>query len=145
MIVFDNGGFALLLQVHSSSLHLFGVAPPLLSQDFSKQIPQTLASERPQKRVVALALGGTFEPTLKVSLEALGTAYMKSITVELDRNPGGHIVSAELGNPINSGTQTAPLMQVPLKVSWAKSGPTGSKSRTELYVLSARGCKKQTD
>ncbi|MCW5865651.1 MAG: hypothetical protein KIS61_00175 [Candidatus Eremiobacteraeota bacterium] len=119
--------------------------PPILLHDFSKQLPQALGSEKPQKKVIMIALGSPAEPILKVSLQTLGTAYIKSVGIELDGNPGDHTVSAELGNPINSGTQTSPVMQVPLKVTWAKSGPTGWKSRTDLYILSPLVCKKQTD
>ncbi len=116
--------------------------PPLLSRDFSQELPAAVAAQKGRMKVILLAVGDSSEPRLQISMQVLGTTYLKVVTIDLLANPSGHSVSADLGHPINSGTRAAPIMQAPLKVTWSKSGLMGRKSRTDLYQLSALGCKK---
>lgn len=115
----------------------------LLSQDFRAQLPPAAATRSGQPRTTILPLGNASEPTLRLTLKVLDQTLIESVQVELQSNPGSHVVRAELGQPTNSGTSKTPRMSVPLKVTWASSNSLTKTSRTDLWTLSAdQGCVK---
>ncbi len=117
----------------------------LLSQDFRSQLPVSARAGASKEKSVELPLGGADDPILRVGMTVLGSQFIESVQVEVQTNPRAHRVQAELGQPINSGSQKVPEMSVPLKVTWSGATAFGKTSRTDLWVLSAaRGCVKST-
>jgi hypothetical protein len=109
---------------------------PLLYRDFKAEIPQVVLAQKVQPQETSLPLGDKHEPTLKITSPTLSGRYFRSIRVDLQHNPGGHQVSADLGNLVNMGSLEKPLMSIPLKVTWAKAGLLKKTSRTEVWYLS---------
>lgn len=123
----------------------------IAEKDFTQDLPDTLQKAKTETTSTTITVGENLDIELEIQLESIsdspdGGQYFRKLTVLNPSEPEPYRLSATIGNPVNLGSATKIMMNVPILVTWAFDDSSGHKSRTRQFEIFADGsAKEQTE